>query len=137
MPVAPESVYPSWPASRRVTEMSGRPSQPLFMLVWLGSMVTLLAAVSLGFGQMAGADRALLVTAALVYFLGVQLPTVRFNVPLNNELQTVKVDALSVAEQAAVRAGFEPRWNRWNVIRTLFATLAVVLLMVLQVRLAL
>jgi uncharacterized membrane protein len=106
-------------------------NQPLFMLVWIGSILAMLAAVVLGIWQLEGAERLLIVAAALVYFLGVQLPTVRINVPLNNELQTLNVGTMTAAEQETARAGFEPRWNRSNAIRTAFACLTSILLMVL------
>ena len=106
-------------------------NQPIFMLVWVGSILALLAAVVLGIGQLQGVERLLLIAAALAYFLGVQLPTIRINIPLNNQLQTLEVDAMNEAEQRAARMAFEPRWNRWNAIRTTIAVLTSALLMVL------
>lgn len=95
--------------------------QPLFMLVWVGSVLTLVAALVLGLGQLDGAQRLLLVIATTVYVLGVQVPTVVVNVPLNNAVQTVDVDAAGTAEITAARERFEARWNRWNAIRTILA----------------
>lgn len=57
------------------------------------------------------------------------------NVPLNNQLQTLDLEAMSDDALAEARAGFEPRWNRWNQIRTVLATLASALLIVLVLRL--
>ena len=110
-------------------------NQPLFILVWAGSAVTLLLAAAIGLGRLEGVDRALLLAAAAVYVAGVQLPTVAINVPLNNRLQTLELAAMDGEEMAAARAEFEPRWNRWNRIRTLLATLTSVLLIVLVLRL--
>lgn len=106
-------------------------NHPLFMLVWGGSVLLLLIAVVLGFGQLSGGERAVLIAAAIIYFLGVQLPTGIVNVPLNNRLQTVKVDALNEMALASARSDFEPRWNQWNGIRTVFAGVASSLLVVL------
>ena len=61
-------------------------SQPLFVLVWVGSVLSLIAATVLGFGALGGADRLLLIVAVLLYLLCGQLPTVTINIPLNNEL---------------------------------------------------
>jgi uncharacterized membrane protein len=58
-------------------------NQPLFVLVWVGSVLALIAAAALGIWALSGADRLLIILAALVYLLGVQLPTVTINVPLN------------------------------------------------------
>lgn len=106
-------------------------NQPLFMLVWIGSVVALLVASVLGFGRLEGARLLLLVAAAAAYVLGVQLPTAVINVPLNNRLQEVDVTALDAAEIQAARETFEPRWNRWNAVRTVVAALAVLLLLIL------
>ena len=110
-------------------------NQPLFMLVWIGSVVALIIASVLGIGQLGGIDRSLLTFAALSYLLGVQWPTVTVNVPLNNKLQTLDADALDERAQKKARQDFEPRWNRWNSIRTSFSGLVSALLIVLLIRL--
>ena len=97
--------------------------QPIFMVVWIGSVVALLTSVVLGIDQLDGYGRLLIICAALVYLLGVQLPTFTINVPLNNKLQTLEVDAMNETTQKAARNDFESRWNRWNAIRTAFACL--------------
>ena len=106
-------------------------NQPLFGFVWVGSVVALVASAVLGFGQLDGVGRPLLIVAALVYLLGVQLPTVIINIPLNNQLQTLDVGAMNETAQKAARQDFEPRWNQWNAIRTAFASLASALLIIL------
>ena len=110
-------------------------NQPIFLFVWVGSVVALIASVVLGIGQLDGAGRLLIIFAALAYLLGVQLPTVTINIPLNNKLQTLDVDAMNETTQKAARQDFEPRWNRWNSIRTAFATLSSALLIILLFRL--
>lgn len=109
-------------------------NSPLFMLVWVGSVAVLLVAVALGIGYLAGADLGLLILAAALYVLGVQAPTVTINIPLNNRLQAYEVATMSDAQLQAARTAFETRWNRWNVIRTGFACLTVIVLLVLLVR---
>jgi len=106
-------------------------NQPIFMLVWIGSVVTLAASFLLGMGQLEGMERLLIIIAALAYLLGVQLPTATINIPLNKRLQDLDVDALDKTEQEKVRKAFEPRWNQWNSIRTSFASLTSALLMIL------
>lgn len=110
-------------------------NQPLFVLVWAGSAVTLLLTAVIGFGRLEGVDRALLLAAAVVYLAGVQLPTLTINVPLNNRLQKLDLTAMDDDALAEARDDFEPRWNRWNRIRTVLATLASALLIVLILRL--
>jgi uncharacterized membrane protein len=106
-------------------------NQPLFMLIWAGSVVVLTTSAVLGFGQLDGIGRLLIILAALVYILGVQLPTITINVPLNNKLQTLDVDAMNEPAHKTARDDFEPRWNQWNAIRTVLASLVAALLIIL------
>ena len=108
--------------------------QPIFGLVWIGSVAALLASSVLGIWQLDGAERLIIVLAAFAYVLGVQLPTFTINVPLNNRLQTLDVGAMNGAELANARNGFEHRWVLWNSIRTGLATLVSVVLMTLLFR---
>ena len=110
-------------------------NQPIFVLVWIGSVVALVTSAVLGFGQLDGTGRLLIIFAALAYLLGVQTPTVTINIPLNNKLQTLDVDAMDETTQKAARFDFEPRWNRWNSIRAGFASLASALLIILLFKL--
>ena len=106
-------------------------NNPLFILIWGGSVLMVLIAVVLGFGQLDRGEIVLLSLAALIYLFGVQVPTGAVNVPLNNELQAVDVDAVDEATLKDARTNFESRWNQWNAIRTVFATLASGLLLLL------
>lgn len=104
--------------------------QPIFMLVWVGSLLAMIAAVALSFWHVDGFKHLLLLMAAAVYLFGVQLPTAMINVPMNNGLQTVDLEALDEPDVSQVRAVFEDRWVKWNLIRTALATLASVLMIV-------
>ena len=104
--------------------------QPVFGLVWMGSLLAVVAAATLSVLQLDGIIPAMLVIAAASYALGVQLPTFRVNVPLNNALQALDVDAMDADALAAARGNFEHRWMRWNTIRTVVATLVSATLLV-------
>src|SRR5262245_35623680 len=45
-------------------------NQPLFVLVWVGSVLALLTAAVLGAWQLRGGDRVLIIVAALAYLFG-------------------------------------------------------------------
>ena len=109
-------------------------NQPLFLLVWVGSALSILAAAGLGSWALSGTDQLLLIAATLVYLLGVQLPTITVNVPLNNALKKLDVGQLSDSAAKQARAGFESRWNRSNVFRTICATVTSILLLLLLMR---
>lgn len=110
-------------------------NQPIFVLVWVGSVVVLIISAVLSIGQMDGIGQMLIILAALTYLLGVQLPTVIINIPLNNKLQTLDIDALNETAKKEAREDFESRWNRWNSIRAALSSLASVLLIILLFRL--
>jgi len=109
-------------------------NQPIFMLVWIGSVLVLIATLVLGIGQMDETSLLLLIIATLTYLLGVQLPTIIINVPLNNKLQILKVQELSDTELKSARKDFESRWNRWNLIRAVLSGIVSALLIILLIR---
>ncbi|NJK99198.1 MAG: DUF1772 domain-containing protein [Spirulinaceae cyanobacterium SM2_1_0] len=110
-------------------------NQPIFSLVWLGSILGLVAAALIGMVQFDGVNRLLIGTAAAIYLLGVQLPIFTINVPLNNQLQMQKLDAMTDLALREVRVNFEPRWIQWNSIRTILAILTSALLISMEFKL--
>ena len=108
--------------------------QPVFILVWVGSVVALMASAAVGFGQLDDTGRVLVVAALVVYVLGVQLPTVIINLPLNNKVQTLEIDDMDQTARAEARRTFESRWNASNATRTVLACVVSVLLMLLLLR---
>ena len=86
---------------------------PAFMLFFVGSMVALAAAAIVGFVTGAILPAWLFAAAAVVYQVGVIFVTGGVNVPLNNALANDND-----------RRAFEPRWVRWNSVRTLSAIVA-------------
>ena len=103
---------------------------PLFGVVWLGSILSLLIVTAMGFGQLDGFAQSLLFAATTLYLLGVQLPTIRGNIPLNNRLQKLDLRTMSESELAEVRRWFEPEWNRLNLFRTSISLVVATLLIV-------
>lgn len=110
-------------------------NQPLFMLVWGGSAIILILTTILGVGQLTGISRLLLVSAVMIYALGVQLPTIVVNIPLNNRVQTLDIQTLAMSQLEIERTQFEERWNRWNRLRTIMAALTTIILILLMMSL--
>ena len=104
------------------------------MLAWVGSALAAIVAGAMGGWALEGVERLIVIAAGIVYLLGVQVPTIVVNVPLNNRLQRLDVATLGEAALRQAREAFEPRWNRWNAIRTACATLATVLLLLVLLR---
>ena len=110
-------------------------NQPLFVLVWAGSILSVMATLVLGMLNLSGSDVYLVFFASILYLFGVQLPTFRFNIPLNNSVQRLDVEGLEESGAALSRAGFEQPWNRLNQLRTVNAVGTVSILLFLLVRL--
>ncbi len=108
--------------------------QPVFGIVWLGSVVSLIGATVLGFGSWENADRIMATAALALWLFGVQLPTMAINVPLNNQLQAQELHSLGESALREARTTFEPRWVTWNHIRTVLAVAASLLLILLCLR---
>lgn len=103
--------------------------QPVFGLVWIGSVLAVLVAMGMAVLQHDSIAQVLVCTSAFAYVLGVQLPTFRINVPLNNTLQSLDTDTMDGVDLVAARRHFESRWVTWNMVRTVVASLVSALLM--------
>jgi len=82
-------------------------NQPLFILVWAGSIITLFSTLILGTLNLDGTELYLLWIASVLYLFGVQLPTFQFNIPLNNLLQSMDLQVLGESELSSLRDDFE------------------------------
>lgn len=109
--------------------------QPIFMLVWVGSVLALVASTALGFERLDGTGRTLLIAALVVFLAGVQLPTAVINIPLNNRVQTLAIADMDPEATASARRDFESRWNASNATRTVFACAVCATLLTLLLRL--
>ena len=85
----------------------------------------------IGTGELEGIRLILLILALLLYIAGVHLPTIIINIPLNNKLQTLNVVTMPETAHKEARENFEPRWNRWNLFRTIMACITSLLLIML------
>jgi uncharacterized membrane protein len=106
-------------------------NQPAFMLVWIGSVVSIIVASILGVQNLVTSQTNLLWLALGFYLLGVQLPTARFNIPLNNALQNMDLMTSEASELATFRLNFETQWNRWNRFRVFNAIVSVMIMIFL------
>jgi uncharacterized membrane protein len=118
----------------QVTDRIIQNNQPIFMIVWVGSAVALMISAVLGIERLDGTGVFLIGFATLAYLLGVQLPTIVVNVPLNNTLQNLSSDEMNEKELKLARQNFEQSWNQWNVLRTVVSSLVSVLLIIVLIR---
>ena len=106
-------------------------NQPVFMFIWLGSVVAIMATTILGFLNLVTSQNNLLWLASAFYLIGVQLTTARINIPLNNELQNMNLFTLEESELAMFRLKFDTQWNRWNRFRSFNAIISVSIMLYL------
>ena len=100
----------------------------------LGWFNALVMSFILGMMNLSGTEMYLLMFASFLYFVGVQWPTFRINIPLNNSVQALDIESLDESEAALSRVAFEIPWNRWNRVRTVNAVLTVSILLLLLSR---
>lgn len=106
----------------QVTDGVIQNNQPLFMLAWVGSIVSVVATMILGFIELHGIERWTVIAIGFVYLIGVQGITIRIHLPLNNRLQRLEIDEMDPESLSKERNKFETRWNYFNNIRTLIAS---------------
>ena len=106
-------------------------NHPIFIFVWVGSIIVLLLALVLGFGQLGFIELILLILSVGLYLIGVQFLTIKNNIPLNNKLKSLNIDSKNDKELKIARVEFEPAWNKWNLIRTIISSVTVFLLIIL------
>lgn len=104
-------------------------NSPLFLVVWAGSGVGAIVSAVAGYLYMQGSALALILTACAVFIALVHVPTVAVNVPLNNRLQALDPERLSVEELKEARNAFERPWLFWNTFRTVAAVIAASMLL--------
>ena len=115
----------------QVTDGVIQNNQPLFMLAWVGSIVSIAATMILWFIELHGIERWTVIAIGFIYLIGVQGITIRIHLPLNNRIQRLEIDEMDPESLSKERNKFETRWNYFNNIRTLIASAVSFSLMIL------
>lgn len=100
---------------------------PAFFLIFFGSLITLLLATYSELRNGWSLAGALWLFAFIAYAAGTFGVTAAGNVPLNEALD--KIDLNTITSEAANqwRLSYETDWNRWHLIRTIFAVISFIL----------
>ena len=106
-------------------------NQPLFMLTWIGSIVSLLSTVFILAVNFGLPQTWLIVLTSAVYLLGMQGITIAIHIPLNNHIQKVIIEELNDQAIMDERVKFERKWNYFNNIRTSISISVSLLLLIL------
>ncbi len=100
---------------------------PLFFASFLGAALLLPAAAWLSYSR----DQVRfwwLLAVAVIYIVGVFGVTIAGNVPLNNTLDTLKIDGATPEQLSSWRAAFEKPWNALHTVRTIASVAAAAVL---------
>lgn len=95
----------------------------VFVLSFVGAPLLLCVAVALHVPRRSARLLPLALATVLVVVGGL-LVTFVANVPLNDDLATVRLDEASPQTLAQARADYEDPWNAWNAVRTVACTVA-------------
>jgi uncharacterized membrane protein len=96
---------------------------PAFFLIFFGSLIFLITASFFEF-QVGKLVFGLMLGAAITYFVGTFGVTAMGNVPLNNELDVLKLGQMGVEGMAEFREYYETKWNMLHRVRTVFAVIS-------------
>jgi uncharacterized membrane protein len=100
---------------------------PPFMLIFFGPL--LLQIISAFLYRDASAAFWVILASAVIYGAGTLMVTGMGNVPLNDALDTLSLPEMSEKQIADERQQYEVRWNRLHTIRTVFAVLSFMLIL--------
>ena len=115
----------------QVTDAVIQNNQPLFMFIWIGSIVAILTTIGASLVSVGLSEAWLIILVGAAYLLGVQGITLAIHIPLNNHIQKLNIEELDDKTLADEHMKFETKWNFFNIIRTGIA-ISISLLMLIQ-----
>ena len=114
----------------QITDKVIQNKHPLFMLIWLGSIVFILGAMFSSIVEFGLFGSLFIIFLGVLYLLGVQGLTITIHLPLNNRLQAVDIENLTSEELYEERFKFEMKWNYFNKIRSFIAFFVTLMLLI-------
>ena len=105
----------------QVTDGIIQNNQPLFMLTWVGSIISVLSVIAISIFSLEFSEAWIMFVVGLIYLLGVQGITISIHLPLNNRIQAIDINNVNDQSLNEERTKFETRWNNFNNIRTFIA----------------
>ena len=100
---------------------------PWFFASFMGSLIALPLATWLSYHADVNFSFWLLLSATVIYVVGLFGVTMVGNVPLNNMVDRFNINTASPQELFSLREKFEASWNKLNLIRTIAAVLSFLL----------
>ena len=119
----------------QVTDEVIQNNQPLFMITWIGSIISILLTIIVATATTGLSNSWLIILVGVIYLLGVQGVTILIHLPLNNHIQKMDIDKMTDKNLGEERRKFQKKWNFFNNIRTSVAFLvSVTLILILTMR---
>ena len=102
----------------QVTDGVIQNNQPLFMLTWVGSIISVISVIFFSIGNLELPYALLMISVGATYLIGVQGITIAIHLPLNRHIQNIDIDKLDDQILNEERLKFETRWVYFNKLRT-------------------
>ena len=106
-------------------------NQPLFLFVWLGSIISVLVTLLSSIITLGFQNSAIITCVCFIYLFGVQGITIRIHLPLNRRVKNVDINNLDKEKLNEARVNFENKWNYFNKIRTGIALLVSLMFLII------
>lgn len=107
----------------QVTDGIIQNNQPIFILIWVGSIVSVLSTIIISTFTLGILEAWKIIFVGFVYLLGVQAITIIIHLPLNKRIQKIDINSTNLQSLNEERKNFETKWNYFNNIRTVIAFL--------------
>ena len=119
----------------QVTDGIIQNNQPIFILIWVGSIISVLGTIITSILSLGIVEAWLIIFAGVIYLLGVQGITISIHLPLNRRIQNIDINSTNSQKLSDERKNFETKWNYYNNIRTGIAVFVVLIfLLILTMR---
>ena len=119
----------------QVTDGIIQNNQPIFILIWVGSIVSVLSTIITSILCLGILDAWLIIFVSVVYLLLVQGITILIHLPLNKSIQNIDINSSNSETLSKMRKSFETKWNYFNNVRTVVAFFVVLIfLSILTIR---
>ena len=117
----------------QVTDGIIQNNQPIFILIWLGSIISVLSTIIVSIFSLGILEAWLIIFTSVVYLLGVQVITITIHLPLNRHIQKIDINSTNSQTLSYERKNFETKWNYYNNIRTGIAVFVVLIFILILI----
>ena len=116
----------------QVTDRIIQNNQPIFILIWLGSIISVFSTIIVSIFSLGILEAWLIIFTCVVYLLGVQVITITIHLPLNRRIQNIDINSTNSQTLSDERKNFEKKWNYFNNIRTGIALFVVFIFLLIS-----